>query len=66
MARERPTASIAVPPSHDTTERERSESAFGLTRAEAHALRRSAPLTTAQFRSLRLLAEQGKSPLRHI
>ncbi|MEA2221400.1 MAG: hypothetical protein QOJ35_4026 [Solirubrobacteraceae bacterium] len=37
-----------------------------LTRAELHALRRSQPLTPAQFKSLRRLAEQGVSPLRHI
>lgn len=39
---------------------------LGLTRAEAHALRRSAPLTPEQFRELRLLAEHGVSPLRHL
>ena len=39
---------------------------LGLTRAEAHALRRSAPLTREQFRELRLLAEHGVSPLRHL
>jgi predicted nuclease with RNAse H fold len=38
----------------------------GLTRAEAHALRRSQPLTPSQFKSLRRLAEQGVSPLRHL
>jgi predicted nuclease with RNAse H fold len=38
----------------------------GLTRAEERALRRSAPLTPAQFKELRRLAEQGISPLRHI
>jgi hypothetical protein len=37
-----------------------------LTRAEERALRRSAPLTSAQFKELRRLAEQGVSPLRHI
>ncbi len=37
-----------------------------LTRAEERALRRSEPLTSAQFRELRRLAEQGVSPLRHI
>jgi hypothetical protein len=37
-----------------------------LTRAEQRALRRSTPLTAAQFKELRRLAEQGVSPLRHI
>jgi hypothetical protein len=37
-----------------------------LTRAEAHALRRSSPLTPAQFKELSRLAEQGISPLRHM
>lgn len=34
-----------------------------LTRAEAHALRRSEPLTPAQFKELRVLAERGVNPL---
>lgn len=38
----------------------------GLTRAEAHALRRSEPLTPSQFKELRLLAEHGVSPLRRL
>lgn len=38
----------------------------GLTRAEEHALRRSQPLTPQQFKSLRRMAEQGVSPLRHL
>ena len=38
----------------------------GLTRAEMHALRRSQPLTPQQFKSLRRMAEQGVSPLRHL
>lgn len=36
----------------------------GLTRAEAHALRRCAPLTPEQFKAKRLLADQGIHPLR--
>jgi hypothetical protein len=35
-----------------------------LTRAEAHASRRSAPLTSAQFRALGRLADHGVNPLR--
>jgi hypothetical protein len=37
-----------------------------MTRAEEHALRRSAPLTPTQFKMLRRMADQGISPLRHI
>jgi hypothetical protein len=37
-----------------------------LTRAKAHAPRRSSPLTPAQFKELSRLAEQGISPLRHM
>ena len=58
------TAKVAPP--KDSRERRRSGASLVLTRAEAHALRRSAPLTPAQFRELRLLAEQGVSPLRHL
>ena len=36
------------------------------TRAEAHALQRSTPLTPEQFKALRQLAERGVNPLRHI
>ena len=35
-----------------------------MTRAQEHALRRCAPLTPAQFKAKRLLADQGISPLR--
>jgi predicted nuclease with RNAse H fold len=60
----RTTAKVAPP----TGKRERGDSAarLGLTRAEAHALRRSAPLTPAQFKELRRLAEHGVNPLRRI
>lgn len=37
-----------------------------LTPAQVHARRRGAPLTPEQFKSLRRLAEQGISPLRHL
>ncbi|MFP5361745.1 MAG: hypothetical protein ACLGI5_03325 [Thermoleophilia bacterium] len=63
MARKRPTASDVVPQdSEHPATKGRDPSA--LTRAEAHALRRSAPLTPAQFKSLRRLADQGENPLR--
>jgi predicted nuclease with RNAse H fold len=48
------------------TRPERAGSDAPLTRAEQHALRRSAPLTPTQFKTLRRMAEQGISPLRHI
>ena len=65
MARERPTASNAVPPAEVTTpERTRDGDPAGLTRAEARALRRSAPLTPAQFKAMQRRAEQGLHPLR--
>jgi hypothetical protein len=37
-----------------------------LTPAEAHALRRSAPLTPGQFKVLRRLADHGVSPIRYL
>jgi hypothetical protein len=57
---ERPTRADVVPP-----KQYRDPTTTRLTRAEERALRRSAPLTSAQFKELRRLAEQGVSPLRH-
>jgi hypothetical protein len=37
----------------------------GMTRAQAHALRRCAPLTPAQFKAKSRLADLGINPLRH-
>ena len=65
MTQQKPATTGVVPPK-DSRERRGSDAQLGLTRAEARALRRSAPLTPAQFRELRLLAEHGISPLRHI
>lgn len=48
------------------SKRSRGPGVARLTRAEERALRRSAPLTSAQFKELRRLAEQGVSPLRHL
>jgi hypothetical protein len=56
-------ATPRVAPPKDSRLRRGSDAPLGLTRAEARALRRSAPLTPAQFRELRLLAERGASPL---
>jgi hypothetical protein len=38
----------------------------GLTPAEQHAMRRSAPLKPPQFEELRRLAERGANPLRRV
>ena len=66
VARKRPTASDVQPPAL-ITDRERPPAAWAaLTRAEAHAARRSAPLTPDQFKSLRQLAEHGINPLRRM
>jgi hypothetical protein len=65
MMQQEPATSRVAPPTN-SGERRGSDVLLGLTRAEARALRRSAPLTPAQFRELRLLAEHGVSPLRHI
>jgi predicted nuclease with RNAse H fold len=64
VARERPTASNVVPPADANLECTREGDPAGLTRAEARALRRSAPLTPAQFKAMRRRAEQGLNPLR--
>jgi hypothetical protein len=57
------TTAKAAPP---TDSSDSSGARLGLTRAEAHALRRSVPLTPSQFKELRRLAEHGVNPLRHI
>ena len=62
MAAQRPTA----PAIQRTTGDEEAFLARSLTRAEAHALRRSEPLTPAQFKELRVLAEHGVNPLRRL
>jgi hypothetical protein len=64
MPRQRSTTD-AVSPTTDSRQRGRPDLPVALTRAEARALRRSAPLTPEQFKSLRRLAEQGVNPLRH-
>jgi hypothetical protein len=64
VARERPTASNVVPPADANPKRTRGGDPAELTRAEARALRRSAPLTPGQFKTLRRRAEQGLNPLR--
>jgi hypothetical protein len=63
VAHDRPAASDVEPP--DPVSAGPRDQAR-LTRAEAHALRRSAPLTPQQFKELSRLAEQGISPLRHL
>jgi hypothetical protein len=66
VARKRPTASNVVSPIEITPEQAKPYAWAALTRAEAHALRRSTPLTAEQFKARRRLAEQGISPLRHL
>jgi DNA-binding transcriptional regulator YiaG len=69
MARERPRDPYVVSSIHSrrtTEETARPEVRAGLTPAEMHALRRSAPLTPAQFTELRSLADKGVSPLRFL
>lgn len=63
MARKRPKASVDQIEYRARPARTRIV-ANGLTRAEARALSRSAPLTTAEFRAHRLLANQRIAPLR--
>jgi len=66
VARKRPTASDAVRPDLTLLKRVAVTDPLGLTRAQAHSLRRCAPLTPAQFKSLGRLADQGVSPLRDV
>lgn len=66
MARERSITPSARSWAQVTADHSSPERALGLTRAEAHALQRSTPLTPAQFKELRHLAEQGVNPLRRI
>jgi hypothetical protein len=65
MIHQQPTTASGVPP---TAGRERGDPdlQFGLTRAEARALRRCAPLTRAQFKDRGRLAERGVAPLRQL
>lgn len=63
MARERPNASNAVPPSQRILGGIPPVVLTGLTPAEVRAGRRSAPLTRDEFKALRRLAELGVSPL---
>ncbi len=62
MAAQRHTA----PAIQHTTRQKDGVAAPGLTRAEAHALRRTEPLTPSQFKELRVLAEHGVNPLRRM
>jgi hypothetical protein len=66
VAHDRPSASDVQPPDSVSAQRAGPRERGRLTRAEAHALQRSAPLTPQQFKELSRLAEQGISPLRHL
>jgi len=56
-------ANVVLPT--DTRERGRPDYPIALTRAEAHALRRSAPLTPVQSKPLQHPTEEGVGPPRH-
>jgi hypothetical protein len=60
-----PTTASGVPPTADR-DRGDPDPGFGLTRAEARALRRCAPLTPARFKDTGRLAERDAGPLRHL
>jgi hypothetical protein len=62
VARKRPIASNVVPPIQTGHGRTALPVWEVLARAEAHARRRSAPLTPDQFKALRRLAQQGVAP----
>jgi hypothetical protein len=67
VAHERPKVSDGVPSTEPAARRDpKRGDRTRVTRAEARARRRSAPLTPQQFRELSRLAEQGISPLRYI
>jgi hypothetical protein len=66
VAHDRPSVSDVVPPDPASSRRAGAGQRARLTRAEALALRRSAPLTPQQFKELSRLAERGINPLRHI
>ncbi|HEV7883440.1 MAG TPA: hypothetical protein VGO81_07715 [Solirubrobacteraceae bacterium] len=69
VARERPTASDVsqIPAVLDIRpERDGRERVDGLTRAQAHALRRCAPLTSADFKEHRRAVQQHMLSLRHV
>ncbi|MEA2194465.1 MAG: hypothetical protein QOG42_899 [Solirubrobacteraceae bacterium] len=65
MEREPSTATGVEPPT-DSLERAESGARAALTPAQDHALRRSAPLTPEQFKSLRQMAARGINPVRRI
>jgi hypothetical protein len=54
-----------VPPVSGGLREATQRAAANLTRAQAHALRRCAPLTPEQFKAKRLLAAKGINPLLH-
>ena len=60
----RPRASDDVSPDTRDARESARRGESGLTRAQAHALRRCEPLAPAHFKAKRLVAEQGISPLR--
>lgn len=68
---ERPAAAGRPPASEDPARPSRADASTqppidGLTRAQERALSRCAPLTPAEFRARRHVAEEGLASLRHI
>lgn len=62
----KPSTAADVTPTAQSVTHPRMPAPAALTPAQSHAQRRSEPLTPEQFKSLRRLAEQGVSPLRHL
>lgn len=66
MARETRTRPYDVPPDPAIGSPDPPPAASDLTPAEKHAMRRSAPLTPAQFQEARRLAARGINPLHRL
>ncbi len=63
MAREQSTRPYGVPSDPSSDSDDGRDPVTGLTPAQEHAMRRSAPLSPGQFAELRRLAERGVNPL---
>ena len=64
VAHLRPKASDVSPPDPGAVPAQTRRGEVSMTRAQAHALRRCAPLTPKQFKAKRRLADLGINPLR--
>lgn len=67
MAHPRPNASDLPAAAYESSRRSSARgtdgATAGLTRAQAHALRRSSPMTASEFKEHRRIIEQGSIPL---